>query len=99
MHCQIVARSLGFPIDFEAVEQLEEFLPVFVGEQLLPGAQQQIWNTLAAGPRLGFVLYGATAIALHVKGTGSHMRSLTSAVPQLLLPAPSATKLLETVAW
>ena len=34
MHCQIVARSLGFPIDFEAVEQLDEFLLVFVRQQL-----------------------------------------------------------------
>ena len=28
---------------------------------ILPIAQQQIWNALAAAPRLGFVLYGGTA--------------------------------------
>jgi len=33
---------------------------------VLPAAQQQIWNALAAAPRLGFVLYGGTAIALHL---------------------------------
>src|SRR6266446_1142284 len=39
---------------------------------VLPAAQQQIWNTLAAAPRLGFVLYGGTAIALHL----GHRRSI-----------------------
>jgi hypothetical protein len=39
---------------------------------LLPAAQQQIWNALAAAPRLGFVLYGGTAIALHL----GHRRSI-----------------------
>jgi hypothetical protein len=33
---------------------------------VLPAAQQQIWNALAAAPHLGFVLYGGTAIALHL---------------------------------
>jgi hypothetical protein len=33
---------------------------------VLPAAQQQIWNALAAAPRLGFVLYRGTAIALHL---------------------------------
>jgi hypothetical protein len=39
---------------------------------VLPAAQQQIWNALAAAPRLGFVLYGGTAIALHL----GHRRSI-----------------------
>jgi hypothetical protein len=33
---------------------------------VLPAAQQQIWNALAAAPGLGFVLYRGTAIALHL---------------------------------
>ena len=33
---------------------------------VLPAGQQQIWNVLAAAPHLGFVLYGGTAIALHL---------------------------------
>jgi hypothetical protein len=33
---------------------------------VLPAAQRQIWNDLAPAPRLGFVLYGGTAIALHL---------------------------------
>ena len=39
---------------------------------VLPVAQQQIWNDLAAAPHLGFVLYGGTAIALHL----GHRRSI-----------------------
>lgn len=39
---------------------------------VLPAAQQQIWNALVAAPRLGFVLYGGTAIALHL----GHRRSI-----------------------
>ena len=39
---------------------------------VLPAAQQQIWDALAAAPRLGFVLYGGTAIALHL----AHRRSI-----------------------
>jgi hypothetical protein len=39
---------------------------------VLPAAQLQIWNALAAAPRLGFVLYGGTAIALHL----GHRRSI-----------------------
>jgi hypothetical protein len=39
---------------------------------VLPAAQQQIWNALASAPRLGFVLYGGTAIALHL----GHRRSI-----------------------
>jgi Nucleotidyl transferase AbiEii toxin, Type IV TA system len=39
---------------------------------VLHAAQQQIWNALAAAPRLGFVLYGGTAIALHL----GHRRSI-----------------------
>ena len=39
---------------------------------MLPAAQQQIWNALAAAPRLGFVLYRGTAIALHL----GHRRSI-----------------------
>ena len=33
---------------------------------VLSAAQQQIWNALVAAPRLGFVLHGETAIALHL---------------------------------
>jgi len=32
----------------------------------LPAAQQEIWPSLAAAPRLSFVLYGGTAVALHL---------------------------------
>lgn len=32
---------------------------------VLPAAQREIWPQLAAAPRLGFVLYGGTAVALH----------------------------------
>ena len=39
---------------------------------VLPAAQQQIWNALASAARLGFVLYGGTAIALHL----GHRRSI-----------------------
>jgi hypothetical protein len=47
----------------------QRFDPKF---DVLPAAQQQIWNALAAAPRLGFVLYGGTAIALHL----GHRRSI-----------------------
>jgi len=33
---------------------------------ILPKAQQQIWSSLSPAPRLSFVLYGGTAIALHL---------------------------------
>lgn len=33
---------------------------------VLPSAQQEIWTSLAPSPRLNFVLYGGTAIALHL---------------------------------
>jgi Nucleotidyl transferase AbiEii toxin, Type IV TA system len=33
---------------------------------ILPGAQREIWSSLAPAPRLSFVLYGGTAIALHL---------------------------------
>jgi Nucleotidyl transferase AbiEii toxin, Type IV TA system len=33
---------------------------------ILPPAQQEIWPRLAAAPSLSFVLYGGTAIALHL---------------------------------
>jgi Nucleotidyl transferase AbiEii toxin, Type IV TA system len=33
---------------------------------ILPEAQQQIWASLAPAPQLGFVLYGGTAVALHL---------------------------------
>ncbi len=39
---------------------------------VLPEAQQQIWASLSAAPRLSFVLYGGTAIALHL----GHRQSL-----------------------
>jgi hypothetical protein len=39
---------------------------------VLPAGQQQIWNALAAASHLGFVLYGGTAIALHL----GHRRSI-----------------------
>jgi hypothetical protein len=34
--------------------------------QFLPKAQQEIWLLLAPAPRLSFVLYGGTAVALHL---------------------------------
>src|ERR1700712_2479858 len=40
--------------------------------QVLPAAQREIWNSLAPAPRLNFVLYGGTAIALHL----GHRQSL-----------------------
>lgn len=33
---------------------------------ILPAAQQEIWPLLAAAPRLSFVLYGGTAVALYL---------------------------------
>jgi hypothetical protein len=50
------------------------FMPLRLDSKfdVLPAAQQQIWNALAAAPRLGFVLYGGTAIALHL----GHRRSI-----------------------
>jgi hypothetical protein len=33
---------------------------------ILPAAQREIWTSLAAAPTLNFVLYGGTAIALHL---------------------------------
>jgi hypothetical protein len=33
---------------------------------ILPTAQRQIWSSLARAPELGFVLYGGTAVALHL---------------------------------
>ena len=33
---------------------------------VLPPAQKEIWMRLAPAPQLGFVLYGGTAIALHL---------------------------------
>lgn len=33
---------------------------------VLPDAQKEIWPALSAAPRLSFVLYGGTAIALHL---------------------------------
>jgi hypothetical protein len=32
----------------------------------LPSAQREIWSALSAAPHLSFVLYGGTAIALHL---------------------------------
>ena len=34
--------------------------------EILPKAQQEIWPLLAPAPRLSFVLYGGTAVALHL---------------------------------
>jgi hypothetical protein len=34
--------------------------------EILPKAQQEIWPLLALAPRLSFVLYGGTAVALHL---------------------------------
>jgi hypothetical protein len=34
--------------------------------EILPRAQQEIWPLLAPAPRLSLVLYGGTAIALHL---------------------------------
>lgn len=39
---------------------------------ILPPAQREIWPQLAPAPRLSFVLYGGTAVALHL----GHRRSL-----------------------
>jgi hypothetical protein len=33
---------------------------------ILPAAQQELWPSLAPAPRLSFVLYGGTAVALHL---------------------------------
>jgi len=33
---------------------------------VLPPAQREIWTSLASAPNLNFVLYGGTAIALHL---------------------------------
>jgi len=33
---------------------------------ILPEAQKRLWPVLVAAPRLGFVLYGGTAIALRL---------------------------------
>jgi hypothetical protein len=33
---------------------------------ILPAAQKEIWPALSAAPRLSFVLYGGTAVALHL---------------------------------
>jgi Nucleotidyl transferase AbiEii toxin, Type IV TA system len=33
---------------------------------ILPKAQQEIWSSLSPAPRLSFVLYGGTAVALHL---------------------------------
>jgi hypothetical protein len=33
---------------------------------VLPPAQKEIWTSLASAPRLNFVLYGGTAVALHL---------------------------------
>lgn len=40
--------------------------------EILPQAQKEIWPQLAPAPSLSFVLYGGTAIALHLR----HRRSL-----------------------
>ena len=34
--------------------------------RILPEAQKEIWPLLAPAPRLSFVLYGGTAVALHL---------------------------------
>ena len=34
--------------------------------EILPRAQQEIWPLLAPAPGLSFVLYGGTAVALHL---------------------------------
>lgn len=34
--------------------------------EILPSAQKEIWPQLASAPKLSFVLYGGTAIALHL---------------------------------
>lgn len=33
---------------------------------ILPAAQREIWSSLMLAPQLGFVLYGGTAVALHL---------------------------------
>jgi Nucleotidyl transferase AbiEii toxin, Type IV TA system len=42
---------------------LETFKPKI---EILPAAQQELWPLLAAAPRLSYVLYGGTAVALHL---------------------------------
>jgi hypothetical protein len=46
----------------------EHFVPRCLDAKLgiLPTAQREIWTSLAAAPQLDFVLYGGTAIALHL---------------------------------
>jgi len=39
---------------------------------VLPAAQREIWRSLASAPNLNFVLYGGTAVALHL----GHRKSL-----------------------
>src|SRR5947208_15429471 len=34
--------------------------------EILPPAQKEIWSQLAPAPNLSFVLYGGTAVALHL---------------------------------
>ena len=34
--------------------------------EILPPAQKEIWPQLASAPNLSFVLYGGTAVALHL---------------------------------
>lgn len=43
-------------------------MPTYLDPRLdiLPKAQREIWAELSPAPRLGFVLYGGTAIALHL---------------------------------
>ena len=39
---------------------------LILASDILPKAQQEIWPLLAPAPRLSFVLYGGTAVALHL---------------------------------
>jgi len=47
----------------------------------LPAAQREIWSQLRAAPPLGFVLYGGTAVALHLGHRASLDFDLFSAAP------------------
>ena len=48
---------------------------------ILPAAQQEIWPSLTAAPRLSFVLYGGTAVALHLGHRASVDLDFFSAAP------------------
>jgi hypothetical protein len=52
---------------------MKPFAPRF---EILPPAQRKLWNELSETPR-GFVLYGGTALALHLGATGIPLTSIS----------------------